>query len=104
MSFDQRPPLDMKFELESILQQDNRFGGLHRLEIAEDGELVLKWDNAVLRQKKKSNPGPYLAFMEKIADCLADFGYCLTAEEGANEQNLNNYLLILPDDEHELED
>ena len=104
MSIDQRSLADMKIELESILRQDNRFGGIHRLEIAEDGELLLKWDNAVLRQKKKANPGPYLAFMENIADCLSDYGYCLMADEAADETHKNNYLLILAEDENEVED
>lgn len=94
----------MKNDIEGLLKRDNRFGPLHRLATLDDGELILQWDNAVLKPKAKANPGPYLAFMEQISDCVSDYGYCLSAEDDSTEQQRNNYLLIVPDDDIDLED
>jgi hypothetical protein len=91
-------------EVERVLQHDRLFGSLHRLETTENDELILSWDNAALRPKSKAHPGPYLRFMEDVADCLADFGYCLAADEEASENQRNNYLLIVADDDEGLED
>ncbi len=95
---------EMKKEVEKILRRDNRFGSLHRLEMAEDEMLVLAWDDNALRQKAKAQQGAYLAFMEEISDCLEEFGYCLAAEEGANEKERNNYLLIVPEDDADFDE
>lgn len=94
----------LKSEVEKVFKRDTRFGSLHRLEENEHNELLLVWDNAALRPKSKANPGPYLAFMEELSDCLADFGYCLAADEEANENAHNNYLLIVAEDEADFED
>lgn len=95
--------LAMKKDLEEILRRDKKFGPLHQLVNAEDDTLVLSWSDQ-LRPKSKSSPGPYLAFMETISDCLLNYGYCLVADDGASETEKNNYLLILPEDEFDLED
>ncbi len=102
MILDQGNRETMKKEIERILKRDTRFGPLHHLELSADDELMLVWDNATLRQRSKAQQGPYLAFMEEISDCLLEFGYCLAAEDGANEQEKNNYLLILPENDEDL--
>lgn len=93
----------MRKELEEILRRDKKFGPLHQIVMAEDDTLVLTWTDQ-LRPKSKSSPGPYLEFMESISDCLLNYGYCLVADEGASETEKNNYLLILPEDEFDLDD
>ncbi|WP_141733323.1 hypothetical protein [Oligoflexus tunisiensis] len=91
--------ITLKAEVENILRRDRLFGSLHRIETGEQDELILSWDNAVLRPKTRAHPGPYLSFMEEVADCLADYGYCLEADEEASERERNNYLLIVPEDD-----
>ncbi len=91
-------------EVERVLKHDRLFGSLHRIETTENDELILSWDNAALRPKSKAHPGPYLRFMEDLADCLADFGYCLAADDDASENERNNYLLIVADDEDNWEE
>jgi hypothetical protein len=91
-------------EVERILRQNQKFGPLHRVESSDEGDIRLVWDNAALRSKSKAAPGPYLAFMEEIADCLSEFGYCLAADDESNEHQKNNFLHIVPDDDAEFED
>jgi len=96
--------ITLKAEVERVLKSDRLFGALHRIETTGDGDLLLSWDNNALRPKSKAHPGPYLAFMESISDCLEDFGYCLAADEEANESARNNYLLIVAEDDADFED
>jgi hypothetical protein len=96
--------LTLMAEVERILKHDRLFGPLHRIETTENDELILSWDNAALRPKSKAHPGPYLRFTEDVSDCLADFGYCLAADEEANENERNNYLLIVAEDDTDLEE
>lgn len=95
--------ITLKTEVERVLKQDRLFGSLHRIETTENDELILIWDNATLRPKSRAHPGPYLSFMEEVADCLSDFGYCLAADEEASEKERNNYLLIVAEDDEDLE-
>ncbi|MFY7930917.1 MAG: hypothetical protein ACOVS5_18770 [Oligoflexus sp.] len=62
--------------------------------------MILAWD-AEMRQKAKSMPSAYLQFIETVADCLSDYGFCLEADEEAQEPHAANYLLITPEDESE---
>lgn len=104
MDFEGEDREEMVREIEQVLKRDPKFGPLHRIETNEHDELLLVWDNAALRAKSKSQPGPYLAFMEGLSDCLADFGYCLAADDEANESQKNNFLLIVPEDDADFED
>ena len=87
----------MKEDIERILKKNTKFGPLHRLTTSEDGELLLSWENAVLRPKARANNPAYVTFMEEIADVLLDFGYCLEADVDATETERNDYFLIVPD-------
>lgn len=104
MDYEGEDRMEMIHEVERILKQDPKFGPLHRLETNEHDELLLVWDNSALRAKSKSQPGPYLSFMENLSDCLAEFGYCLAADDDADENQRNNYLLIVPEDDEDFED
>ena len=98
MSYDLPSLARIQLEVEKILKTNKMFGSMHRVEPGENDSLVLIWDDATLRAKSKANPGPYLEFMENIADALAEYGYALVAEEDANEKVRNNYLLIMADE------
>ncbi|MDQ3231885.1 MAG: hypothetical protein M3Q07_08710 [Pseudobdellovibrionaceae bacterium] len=96
--------INLRAEVERVLKNDKLFGSLHRIESNDNDELLLVWDNAALRPKSKAHPGPYLNFMEEISDCLADFGFCLAADEEASEKERNNYLLIVADDDEDFDE
>ena len=87
----------MKEEVERILKKNKSFGPLHQLKLSEDEGLILTWENEILRPKARAHQPAYVAFMEEIADCLMDFGYCLEADVDATETEKNNYFLILPE-------
>jgi hypothetical protein len=100
MSLDDSTWQEMQRELEKLLGKDKKFGPLHRLEVVDDEQLILAWDPQ-LRAKAKSLPSAYMQFMETIADCLAEYGFCLEADDDASETNPLDYLLIVPEDDFE---
>ena len=91
----------MKQDIEKILKKNKLFGPLHQIALSPDEDLMFRWSNPELRPKARAHQAAYVSFMEEIADCLLDYGYCLEADVDATEAERNDFMWIVPDEGQE---